>query len=306
MVALIINVPANAILIFGKFGCPALGIKGAAYGTVIGSAVALVILLFAYWAPAMRNAFGTATKAGLDKPLMKSLLKFGIPSGVEFFLNVAAFNVFVIVFQSYGTTAAAAISITLNWDLLAFLPLMGMGQAVTSLTGRYIGAGQPEMVRRATFSGIKSCFLYGVFMSALFVLAPGMLVDVFAHGEGYESVRPMAIMMLKLAAIYTMADGLLVVFDGALRGVGDTRWTMRVSAGLHWLMALASIILIRVLHVPPVMAWVALIVFVLIITVVLARRFLGETWRTLDVLAPASTPMNVIEGAASGVPPDIK
>jgi MATE family multidrug resistance protein len=143
-------------------------------------------------------------------------------------------------------------------------------------------------------------------MSALFVLAPGMLVDVFAHGEGYESVRPMAIMMLKLAAIYTMADGLLVVFDGALRGVGDTRWTMRVSAGLHWLMALASIILIRVLHVPPVMAWVALIVFVLIITVVLARRFLGETWRTLDVLAPASTPMNVIEGAASGVPPDIK
>jgi MATE family multidrug resistance protein len=306
LVALIINVPANAILIFGKFGCPALGIKGAAYGTIIGSAVALVILLFAYWAPAMRDAFGTATKAGLDKPLMKLLLKFGIPSGVEFFLNVAAFNVFVTVFQSYGTTAAAAISITLNWDLLALLPLMGMGQAVTSLTGRYIGAGQPDTVRRATFSGIKSCFLYGVFMSALFVFAPGMLVDVFAQGEAYASVRPMAIMMLKLAAIYTMADGLLVVFDGALRGVGDTRWIMRVSAGLHWLMALASIILIRVLHVSPVMAWVALIVFVLIITVVLGKRFLGEAWRTLDVLAPASTPINVIEGAASGVPPDIK
>ena len=194
----------------------------------------------------------------------------------------------------------------MNWDLLAFLPLLGLSQAVTSLTGRYLGAGQTEFIRRATFSGIKSCFLYGVLMSTLFVLTPEPLVNLFAQGPAYDTIRPMAVLMLRLAAIYTIADGMLVVFDGALRGVGDTRWTMRTSVTLHWGMTISCILLIRVLHVDPVSAWGCLILFVLLLTAVLARRFLSNKWQDLDVLGPDQTPTNVIDGLSSRMPPDLR
>ncbi len=306
LVAMLVNIPANYVLILGKFGCPSLGIEGAAYGTLLGSLVGLLIMMIGYWTPHMRREFSTASEWRWDTAMMKQLLRFGLPSGVEFFMNVAAFNIFVIVFHSYGPNAAAAITITLNWDLLAFLPLLGLGQAVTSLTGRYLGAGEPDNIRRATYSGIKSCFLYGVLMSALFVCVPGPLVDLFAEGDAYEAIRPMAITLLRLAAIYTVADGILVVFDGALRGVGDTKWTMRTSVTLHWGMTVSCILLIRVLKVDPVQAWGSLILFVLLLTFVLGRRFVSNKWQALDVVGPETTPTTVIDGVSSRFPPDVR
>lgn len=307
--AMAINIPANYGLIFGNFGLPALGIEGAACGTILGSLCGLCILAAAYAAPSMRRAFATLSGLRYDRDMMGRLLRFGLPSGIEFFLNMSAFNLFVLLFHGYGPDAAAAISITLNWDLMAFLPLIGLSQAVTSLAGRYIGSGRPALVRRSAFSGLTSCGLYCLAMSLLFVLSPGPLVAMFAVGsspEQYAAVVPMAILMLRLAALYTIVDGAFVIFDGALRGVGDTHWTMKATVTLHWIMAFSALLLIKVLAVPPIVAWLAFIAFVLVLATLLAVRFLGEKWRELDVMQPPSTAPTVVADAGAVAPPDIR
>lgn len=301
-VAMVVNIIGNYILIFGHFGSPALGIRGAAYGTLLGSATGLAVLAAAYLAPAVRREFATGSSFALVPAVMRRLLRFGTPGGVEFFLNLAAFNVFVQLFHSYGTDAAAAITITFNWDLLAFLPLLGFNMGITSLVGRHLGAGEPDVAERAAYSGLKAAGIYGLIMGLVFLLFPRQLAGMFAAGamaEEYARVLPLAITTLRLAALYTLADAVLVVFDGALRGAGDVKWTMTVSVTLHWLMAASCLVGIRWLKITPVTAWWMFILLVLTLATALALRFLGGKWRTIKVIEPYPAPL-----AAGTAPPD--
>ena len=102
-----------------------------------------------------RERYGVREGFVFDRQLMTKLLRFGSPSGAEFFLNLLGFNLLVMTFHSYGVVAATAMTITFNWDLVSFIPLVGVGIAVTSLVGRYIGAGKPDLAHRATMSGVK-------------------------------------------------------------------------------------------------------------------------------------------------------
>ena len=293
VLAMLVNVAANYVLIFGRLGFPALGIRGAAYGTLLGSGAGLVLMLAAYLWPSIRREFDTLGGMRLAPDVLRTLFRFGFPSGVEFFLNLAAFNAFVQMFHSYGRDAAAAITITFNWDFVAFFPLMGFSMAVTSLVGRYMGAGRPDMAARSAFSGLKAANLYAGAMSLLFFFCPGPLVSVFARGPSaheYEQVIPLAVMTLRLAGLYTLADAALTVFAGALRGAGDTRWTMKVSVVLHWMMAVAGYIMIRVLDAPPVLSWLVFCLMVLVLAFVLGLRFVGGRWRDIQVIRPSPVP----------------
>jgi len=287
ILAMLVNVVANYILIFGKLGFPALGMAGAAYGTLMGSATGLLVMGVAYFGKKVQEEFDTLIGLRFDRQVFRTLIKFGLPSGIEFFLNLAAFNAFVQVFHSYGSDAAAAITIVFNWDLVAFFPLFGFNMAVMSLVGRYMGAGQPDMARRSAFSGLKAASVYGAAMGFLFLFAPGPLVRMFVQGtmeSEYAAVMPMAIKALRIAAIYTFSDCVLIVFSGALRGAGDTQWTMRTSVLIHWLMTGVCLVLIKVLKVPPLFSWLAFSLMVLVLVWVFTARFLGGKWEDIQVI----------------------
>jgi MATE family multidrug resistance protein len=305
--AMVVNVCANYVLIFGHFGVPALGMRGAAYGTLIGSASGLLMLMIPYFQRGVRVEFGTLSGLRLCPPVMWKLLRFGLPSGVEFFLNMAAFNVFVLLFHSYGLNAAAAITITLNWDLVAFLPMLGFNLTVMSLVGRYMGAGRPDLAERATYSGLKVATLYAMSMALLFLLCPHMLVGVFARGAmaaHAASVLPLAVATLRIAAFYTAADAAAVVFSGALRGAGDTRWTMWFSVVLHWFMAGASYVLIKWVHAPPLVSWCFFTTLVFVLAISLYLRFKSGKWRSIQVVQPVAALPPPGSDAAGLTPPD--
>ncbi|RMD76443.1 MAG: MATE family efflux transporter, partial [Lentisphaerae bacterium] len=139
LVALIVNIPANYLLIFGKFGCPRLEMAGAAYGTLLGSLSGVAILLCAFFSASNRQRFQTHRNIRFDRKLFARLWYYGSPAGTEFFLNILAFTVFVEFFHAYSRVAAAAVTIVFSWDLIAFLPVTGIGIGVTSLVGRYSG-----------------------------------------------------------------------------------------------------------------------------------------------------------------------
>jgi MATE family multidrug resistance protein len=120
----------------------------------------------------------------------------------------------------------------------------------------------------------------------LFLFAARPLVLAFASGfGGSENILTLATIMLRLAALYTMADSAQIVFTGALRGAGDTRWVMRMSVLVHWIFTVIAIILIRIVHTNPLIVWIALIGFIIALGLVMFMRFRGGEWRQILVIS---------------------
>jgi len=293
-VAMVVNIFANYVLIFGKLGFPALGMAGAAIGTLSGSLAALAALVAFYLGRANRDAYGVIGSLRFDGELMRKLWRFGSPSGAEFLLNMLAFTLVVLSFHSYGVTVAAAMTIAFNWDMVSFIPLIGVGIGVTSLVGRYMGAGKPDVAHRVTMSGIKLAALYSVVGFTAFCLMPEQLVSVFRPSEGGEAfvdVIPLAVFMVRLVAVYVFADAVANVFGSALRGAGDTFWTMVISVSGHWALAAGAMVLIRVVRVGPRAAWGTIVVLVIGLGLAFYARYRSGRWRQMRVVAPP-TPMH--------------
>ena len=287
---MLVNIPLNYILIYGKAGFPALGLRGAAIGTISGNFVIFIILLLFYFRGKNRMDFCTNKSFSFRPRIMKTLLRYGAPAGVEMFLNIAAFNLFVQTMHSYGTKVAAAVTIAFNWDIVAFLPMLGMGHAVTSLVGRYMGAGDPEEAGKTAFTGLKTAWVYSFSILLLILIGAKPLASMFLPGfeNGGSEVGSLAVVLLRLVSVYILADSAQIVFVGALRGAGDTRWVMITSVILHWLFAAAAIYLIRFLRVDPVYAWLSFIVFIITLGVTMFLRFRGGKWKSIRMLEPES------------------
>ncbi len=299
--AMMVNILCNYLLIFGKLGFPALGIRGAAYGTVIGAAVGVAILAGAYFSTGNRRDFRTWAHLRPNLDIAARLLRFGLPSGTEFFLNMTAFNLFVQMMYSYGRDVAAAVTITFNWDMVAFIPIIGIGVGTTSLVGRYMGARRPHTAERAAYSGLKTALGYTLGVLVLFVAVPGVLVSVFTpHGPGldYSAVAPQAVFMVRLASLYLISDAMMLVFGGALRGAGDTRWVMVASVVCHWLFTVTTWTQIKVLRHPPEMVWAVFVGLVTAMGFVFFLRFRSGRWKSLHVIEEVPSPPVPVPGVA--------
>jgi MATE family multidrug resistance protein len=293
-IAMVVNIVMNYVLIFGHFGFPALGIRGAAIGTVCGSFASLAVMAILYAGTRCRTEYGVLTGFRLDRAIMRTLLRFGSPSGAEFFLNIFAFNLLIMNFHSYGVAVAASVTIAFNWDMVSFIPLIGVGIGVTSLVGRYMGAGTPDVAHRATMSGLKLAALYSLVTFSAFCLFPDFLVGLFRPAEEtgtFADVVPMATFMVRLIAVYVFAGAVANIFGSALRGAGDTFWTMVISVSGHWVLAIVATVLIRVVGVPPRVAWGNLVVLVILLGLTFYLRYRSGRWRTMRVLE-APPPMH--------------
>jgi MATE family multidrug resistance protein len=291
IVSMVVNIVMNWILIFGKFGMPAMGIAGAAYGTIIGSAIGTFLLLYVYLSNYYNDMYHTRSGFKFCYKEFKTLVHYGFPSGIEFLLNLAAFNIFIQLFHSYGQQYASAITITFNWDMMAFIPMIGINVATTSLVGRYMGAKEPDLAVRSAYSGLKVTLGYAAIITAFFVFIPGVLVSCFV--KDLNSVQGQDLLtisktMLRMAAIYTLADGIALVFSAAIRGAGDTRWALKASVTIHWLMTIIAVLMIKVFHNEPLTVWAVFVGFVVTMAAAFYWRFVSGRWKNIQVIK--STP----------------
>jgi len=281
-----LNLPLTYMLVFGVGGLPALGIAGAAWATIVSTLLSVGLFLAFYMAKAHRKRFFIAGSLVLDRPILRRYLRLGLPSGVEMFLNVAAFNLFMLMFQSYGVVEAAAAAIVLNWDILSFIPMIGLNVALISLVGRYIGEGNLGKVRQVIISGFIMGFGYSGLLALLFALQRPALVGLFLNGSSddaaiLELAQPM---MLGLAS-YAMADAAILIAGGVLRGAGDTRWMMWMSVSVHWLMLLAQYQVIKVYQLAPLVSWGIFVLMILLMASIYLWRIRGQAWRSLAAIA---------------------
>lgn len=285
-VSMITNLPLVFCLVFGKLGLPALGVTGAAVGTLVASGLGLAVLACAFFSAPGARSLGPLPRFGLDRSLMGELIRKGTPSGVEFFLNMLAFQTIVVLFQRQGECSATAASIMFAWDMVSFVPLVGVEVGVTSLVGRHKGAGNYAGVRRSLRSGLKLGWAFSAVVLAAFLLAPGMLVDVFrasSPSATFELARPLAVSMIRIASLYVTIEAVLLVFTGALRGVGDTLFAMVASNGLHWLLVLALWITFEYLKLSTLAGWIVLVAVFSLFPLAFGFRWRAGHWRSTSV-----------------------
>jgi len=282
---LIVNVPLCYAMVFGKLGFPALGIVGAGISTIVATLLAFLLFLAFYFGRQHRDEFDVMRSFRFDARILRRYWRLGFPSGLEMFLNVAAFNLFLLMFQSYGIAEAASAAIVFNWDILSFIPMIGLNVGVISLIGRFVGARDMARADEVMTAAFTVALAYSAMLAFLYVTFRFPLVEVFAPPSGdFTAIRELSAFMMIGLSSYVMADAVIIVSGGILRGAGDTRWLMVVSVTLHWAMLVAQFFIIRVFEFGPRVSWLAFAVLIFSIAVVYVARLRGGRWRDPEVL----------------------
>ncbi len=285
--AMIVNVVLDYILIYGKLGFEPMGVRGAAIATVTGSVSALVVLLIAYFMPKIRHGYSVMKSFHFDWTIMKKLFRYGSPAGLEFFMNFLAFYFMTLIFQSQGSAEATATTIMFNWDLVSFIPLVGIEIAVTSLAGRYMGAENPELAQKSAVSAMKAGLIYSSVILLLFLMIPEILVRVYHPAEysaTFEQSVPIAKMMIRIASLYVLAQAFMVAMVGTLRGAGDTFYTMLVSVSANWAFIPMLLLTFYVFKMPLYIGWSVMVFVYLVFCYVMYKRYRKGKWKTIKVI----------------------
>ena len=283
---LVINVPLCYVMVFGKLGFPALGIVGAGVSTVVATVLAFLLFVAFYFRKEHRETFAVLHSFSLDVKILRRFWRLGFPSGLELFLNVAAFNLFLLMFQSYGVAEGAAAAIVFNWDILSFVPMIGLNVGVISMIGRFVGARDMARVNEVMTAAFVVALAYSAVLAIIYITFRYPLVEVFAPPSGdFTAIRELSAFMMIGLSSYVMVDAVILVSGGVLRGAGDTRWLMVASVSLHWAMLVAQFFIIRVFDFGPKVSWIALVALAFAIALFYALRLYGGRWRDPEALA---------------------
>ena len=283
-----VNLVLDYIMIFGKLGFPEMGIEGAGIATVLAGCVNFLAYAVLIFRPGINAAYRTLSGWRFDPELFRRLLRFGLPNGVQFFIDVAGFTAFLLLMGRLGTASLAATNIAFNINTLAFMPMIGFGIAVSTLVGQYIGSGSPEIAERVSWSGFYMTFAYMAFIAALYVLTPGIFIRPFTSGANPEQFREIAeitIVLLRFVALYSLFDACNIIFASAIKGAGDTRFVMVMIVVLSLsVLVVPTYIAISFLGAGIYICWTIGTAYVCFLGMAFYLRFRGGKWKSMSVI----------------------
>jgi putative MATE family efflux protein len=231
MVALLgnlLNIVLDYGLILGKLGLPALGVPGAAWGTVISQAVAVVVMGIALGrdvVPGVRARFGFAP---IDRPLARDLFRVGAPAALDMVILNVAFLSIVGMLARVAQVAVAAHGIGLRIQSLAFVPGLGVSQATGAMVGNALGAGDVSEAREVVRGGV---ILSTVIMSVIglaIIVGAEPIIAIFDVDSGTELGR-YSLLWMRVLGWGMPAVGVYIALVGMLRGAGATRTSLVIN-----------------------------------------------------------------------------
>ncbi len=294
------NIGLACLLIFGKAGFPEMGIEGAGWATVAGSWASALLAVGLFVRKRYRIEFASLSGWKFEPDLFRRLMRYGGPAGLQVFLDVLVFNAFVQLVGQLGDAALGATTLTVRFNMIAFLPLMGLGQSVSILVGQRLGADRPDLAERTVYTGLRWAFGYMCLVAATYLSIPGLLVAAFEPEQDpakFEAMAAIVPSLLVCVAIYSLADSVNLTFAFALRGAGDTRFVTWLTFALAWpVMVLPTLALVQFndelrvwapwLGEPIYSAWAAATAFIVVMAGCFAWRFRSGKWKTMRVIEP--------------------
>jgi MATE family multidrug resistance protein len=233
-IGLVLNVALNAVLIYGLWGAPALGLVGAGWASSVAT-TAMVAALAAYTARGPMARYGAFH--GLGRPDwagLWALFRLGWPIGVSFGLESGLFTAATLLVGRIGEVALAAHQIALNAASVTFMVPLGIGMAGGIRVGQAAGAGDAAAAVRAGWASIGLGASSMLVPALAFWLWPSAVVWVYAGSGADPALVRNAVALLGIAAVFQLFDGTQAAAAGALRGLKDTRAPMAISAVAYW------------------------------------------------------------------------
>jgi len=280
LVVNLLNVVVAWTAINGPFGLPRLGVvgsaMGAATGRLVGGLLVVIILL--------RGRAGIRLRLSnlrLDWAMARRILRVGLPTGLEQLLMRSGQMFFARILAELGTVAFAANQVAINILSISFMPGFGFALAATTLVGQGLGARDPEGAQQRGYTTYK---LGAGLMAAIglcIVLFPGQLMGFFTNEA---QVITQGIMPLRAVGLIQPLLAASMIFAGALRGAGDTRFPMAVTGSTIWLVRLPLAYLLSLaLGWGLLGAWSAMGIDLTLRGILNFLRFRGGRWKQIEV-----------------------
>lgn len=282
----VVNAVVSGLLIFGLWGLPEMGLRGAALASVAVHLVTFgVLALHAQHTHPDLALFRRLWRP--DWPIMAQVWRMGLPIGLTSLAEVGLFAASAVMIGWLGTVPLAAHAIALQIATATFMVHVGLSNAATIRVGRALGQGDGLHLRRGAQAVLILSAGLVVLTIAVFVTLPGPLVGLFL-GTGAEdraAILALGVQLVLMAGLFQAADAAQVMALGLLRGIQDTRRPMVLAAVSYWLVGLPMAWLCGFgLNLGAPGVWLGLMAGLAMAGVLLMRRF----WRLLPgVLAPS-------------------
>jgi len=286
--ATVLNLILDYAFIFGNWGFPEMGIKGAALATVIATLFSAFLFLLLISRKGYRTKYGTLRGWRLEKPLFMRVIRFGLPSGIQFLLDIAGFTAFILILGRLGATTLAATTIAFNINTIAFMPMIGAGMTVSILVGQYLGKDMPDLAQTSVYSGFHLTFIYMTSIALAYVIVPDIFIAPFAaqaDKESFRDIYPLAVFILRFVAVYSVFDTLNIIFSSAIKGAGDTRFVMIIIFMLSlFVLVIPTYLSVVIMAWSITVPWIIATLYLTLLGFAFLFRFLGGKWKDMRVI----------------------
>jgi MATE family multidrug resistance protein len=288
-VGMTVNAVLAYCLIFGRLGLPAMGIAGAGLATALGSTTSAIVGLALFLRPRFHHEFHTLSGWRFDPALFRRLMRFGLPNGMQWMLDGLAFTFFLFILGRLGEVELAASNIAFTINMVAVLPMLGMGQAVAILVGKRLGEDRPDLAERTTWTAFGLAWTYMSCVAILYAITPGTFMALFGGDQDDKAplVAALVPVLLRFVAVYSLFDSMNMIFSFALRGAGDTRFVTVMALVLAWPMMVFPTWCAWHWHWGLYWAWTFASAYITLLGFVFLARFRIGKWRSMRVIEAA-------------------
>ena len=301
VIACAVNIVLDYGMIFGGFGFPAMGIKGAGIATSlsVGSAFLMILGSFLF---CDQSVYRTRRWICFKFEYVRKLLVFGVPGGLQVFFSLMSFNVVLAVIGRIGKESLAASMIALSINNIVFMPLLGISDAASIMVGQLVGANRKKTAALSAYRCWRMALLYMGCCAVLYLGFPEVLAALFSprtaeSREAFEAVAETVCVLLIFATCFGFCDATIQTFSGALRGAGDTRAVFLISTACTMLIqALGALVMFR-LHAKVEAIWGLMVVYLAVEAAAILWRFRSGAWRKIRLIAGHEKPLPPGESA---------
>jgi MATE family multidrug resistance protein len=289
IIAMFLNVPLDYALINGIWIFPELGILGAAIATVFSWTTATVLLGIFVFTRENNQVFKVFKNRNFDADLFRRLLRYGVPSSLQFSLDLFAFLFFVIMVGRIGKIELVVTNIAISLDSVSFRPLMGFVLGTSTLVGQALGRNRPDEAVAAARATMVIVASYISVLVLLYVFLPQPLLELFRprdfSPEDFAAIKGIGVVVLRFVAAYLLFDGLYMISTAVLKGAGDTKFIMWSIGLLSFFgMVMPLYIGIEVFGMGLYYAWGCTVFFICQVAALTFWRFSQGKWKDMRVI----------------------
>ncbi len=283
----VLNLLLDVLLIFGAGPIPAMGIAGAALGSVVAFWFKAICYAIVILGKRYESKYHVRRGFGFDRSVLTKLLFYGFPTGLMFLTESAGFTLILLRIGRLGDIPLRATAMAINFNMVAYIPLVGVSIATSVLVGKHLLQSGPARAARSVYAAVAIGLLYSSVWFVAYLTVPEWMMSLYeindSDAQGSKEAISIARGLLAFVAIYVVLDATQLIVAGALRGAGDTWFVLicgfstsatAVTIGLIWEPAENAIF----------WWWWIITLWIWLLATAMIVRFAGGRWKKMRMV----------------------